>query len=213
MFCNTLQLSNGALGRALKRDGDESFSERRGKHAPAHKTSDEDVECIRRHINSFPNYMSHYCRKDSPDARYLSQNLNLALMYRMYMDDCHQQGKPPVSESKYRKVFYNDFNLKFKEPKKDTCSKCDSFAVQLAALQQELSAEGEEKRKRLQEERDRHLAFAGRAREQLVADRFSAKDASASSSVITFDLQSALPTPMLSSNIVFYKRQLMVYNL
>jgi hypothetical protein len=213
MFCQTLQISNGALDRALKRDADQSFCEKRGKKAPANKTTTENVDHVRQHINSFPKYISHYSRKDNPNCRYLSPNLNLALMYRMYKEDCDEQQKKPVGETKYRKVFHDDFNLKFKEPKKDTCSKCDSYAVQIAALQLMKTAEGEEKLKQLQEERDRHLAFAGRAREQLVADRHSAKDASASCSVITFDLQSALPTPKLSTNIVYYKRQLMVYNL
>ena len=47
----------------------------------------------------------------------------------------------------------------------------------------------------------------------LVSDREKAKDQSQPYDVITFDLQSTLPTPRLSTNISFYKRQLMVYNL
>ena len=40
-----------------------------------------------------------------------------------------------------------------------------------------------------------------------------AKQSDGNTFVITFDLQSTLPTPRLSSNVVYYKRQLMVYNL
>ena len=48
---------------------------------------------------------------------------------------------------------------------------------------------------------------------ELVADRQAAKDLTKNVTVITFDLQSTLPTPSMSTNVVFYKRQLMVYNL
>jgi len=47
----------------------------------------------------------------------------------------------------------------------------------------------------------------------LKADRIVAKQGDSNVHVVTFDLQSTLPTPRLSSNIVYYKRQLMVYNL
>jgi len=99
MFCNVLQLTNGSLGRALNRQGDTTFSEKRGKYAPGNKKSEEDIDTVREHISSFPRYSSHYCRKDNQDVKYLPQQLNLAIMYRMYTDDCHQRHLKPVRET------------------------------------------------------------------------------------------------------------------
>ena len=134
-------------------------------------------------------------------------------MYRMYTEDCHQRHLKPVSETLYRHVFHNDFNLKFKQPAKDTCSRCDAFNVQLAPLRQQKGDDIAERIKQVETEKEEHHCAAQLARDSLVADRHEAKDSSKTVSVITFDLQSALPTPSLTTNVVYYKRQLMVYNL
>lgn len=226
MFCKTIQISNGCLDRTLKREidgsvsGDKSqvsggFEERRGKKEPANKSAKEDMDAVRKHINSFPHYISHYCRRDSPGAKYLPQYLNLALMYRMYKEDHSQK---PVSESIYRKIFKTEFNLKFQLPKKDTCTKCDAYQTQLNGLQSKLQkgAEAAERQAQIESlecQRNTHQEYAQMARNSLKADRILAKQSDSNTFVITFDLQSTLPTPRLSCNIVYYKRQLMVYNL
>ena len=132
-----------------------SFQERRGKKEPANKTCQTDVEAVKAHIKSFPHYVSHYCRKQNQDVKYLPQNLNLSLMYPMYKND---YGSKAVSESMYRKIFPTDFNLKFQHPKKDTCTKCDMYKNQISALM----SEGQEKSgiqtniEQLKESRDKH---------------------------------------------------------
>ena len=239
MFCKTIQISNGCLDRTLKRESDGSvdddklevsgsfspvlsskppvggFEERRGKKEPANKTVREYVEAVIKHINSFPQYISHYCRKDSPGVKYLPQYLNLALMYRMYKED---HGEKAVSESIYRKIFKTEFNLKFQLPKKDTCTKCDAYQTQLNGLQSQPqkgaeAAQTQAQIESLECQRNTHQEYAQMARNSLKFDRMLAKQNDLNKFVITFDLQSTLPTPRLSSNIVYYKRQLMVYNL
>ena len=226
MFCKTIQISNGCLDRNLKRETDGSlendklevsggFEERRGKKEPANKTAKEDIYAIRKHINSFPQYVSHYCRRDSPGAKYLPQYLNLALMYRMYKED---NGEKSVSESMYRKIFKRDLNLKFQLPKKDTCTKCDAYQAQLNGLLSQPQKGPEAAQTQAQVEsmecqRNTHQECAQMARNSLKSDRMLAKQSDGNKFVITFDLHSTLPTPRLSSNIVYYKRQLMVYNL
>lgn len=96
-------------------------------------------------------------------------------------------------------VLHKDFNLKFKQPAKDTRSRCDTFDVQLAALHQQKGDDIADRIKQLETEQEEYHCAAQLARDSLVADRHEAKDTSKSVSVITFDLQSALPTPSLTS--------------
>lgn len=129
-------------------------------------------------------------------------------MYRLYSADCSQRKVKPVSEALYRKIFHRDFNLKFKEPQKDTCTRCDSFKVQLAALQQQKGDDVGQKIKDIESKIDSHQRSAQLARDALITDRLEAKDSSKTASVITFDLQSTLPTPSMSTNVVYYKSNL-----
>jgi len=131
IFCKTIQLASGTLNRTLKQEVQGTFNERRGQNEPANKSSTTTVNGVIRHINSFPHYISHYCRKASPDAKFLQQNLNLSLMYRMYVTDCTENITNPVSDSLYQKIFYKNFNLRFEQPKKDTCTKCDTFQTKI----------------------------------------------------------------------------------
>lgn len=57
-----------------------------------------------------------------------------------------------------------------------------------------------------------HKRKAERAYQELKEDTARAK-MSVMLDVLTFDLQQALPTPMLKTSVVFYKRQMWVYNL
>jgi len=113
MFCKTICITNGSLGRALERETKDAsavqpsgFEERRGKKEPKNKTAKQDIDLVKNHINSFPHYNSHYCRRDTPHVKYLPQNLNLAMMYCIYKTDTGTE--KPVSENIYRKVFNTD---------------------------------------------------------------------------------------------------------
>ena len=75
---------------------------------------------VTNHINAFPRMESHYCRTSSK-CQYLSSDLNLSIMYRMYTKQ-HPNG---ASRSFYRKIS-KGLNLRFPHPKKDLCSLCDT---------------------------------------------------------------------------------------
>lgn len=109
-------ISNGRLCRVLKsaevRGGTPKRDER-GRHPPGNKTSDEKIEGVKEHIKSFPQYSSHYSRRDNPNRRYLSSDLSIAKLYCLYKEECSANGRDPVSEWVYRKVFNESFNLKF----------------------------------------------------------------------------------------------------
>ena len=91
-------------------------------------------------------------------------------------------------------------------PSLDTCQVCDSFSTQTAAE----SDPG--KKAQLQSEWDLHKTKAQHAYRQLAEDTMYAKS-NHDVVLLSFDLQQTLPTPQLTTNIVFYKRQLWTYNL
>lgn len=102
--------------------GIEPGNDKRGKHVPANKTKEEAVKLVCDHIESFPNEKSHYTRHHNPNRRYLSPDLNLRLMYNLYVQHCKDGNvENTVSESIYRKIFNTKFNLHFKHPRKGTC--------------------------------------------------------------------------------------------
>ena len=91
-------------------------------------------------------------------------------------------------------------------PKTDTCKTCDSLKVQIEA------EEDEAKLAQLKGKKELHLCMAERSYQRLKEDSALAKSNS-DVLTITLDLQQSLPTPVLSTNVVFYKRQLWTYNL
>ena len=83
---------------------------------------------------------------------------------------------------------------------------CDTLKVQVDAERDEA------KLGQLRGEWELHLCKAERSYQQLKEDTALGKS-DPNVLVITFDLQQSLPTPVLTTNIVFYKRQLWTYNL
>lgn len=176
----------------------------RGKHGKQKKISPISLEMIKKHINQFPAWKSHYARADS-ERKYLNPDLTIAQMYRLYQKYCHENNLPPEKESMYRKIFNEEFNLSFHHPSQDTCEKCDTFKASL------MTASDDDKN-RIEEEKAKHHELAEMAYNEKRADKeFALK----SKGIVTasFDLQKVLPCPMLQTGIVYYKRQLAVYNL
>lgn len=119
----TLQIGPGRLTVALKKLSCDSFEDGRGQSICGwNKLPSAKREEVKNHIASFPKYVSH-CTRNQTDSKFLHSSLNLSIMYRLYKEKFPN----PVSESFYKDVFYKDFNLRFKVPKKDTCKKCDEY--------------------------------------------------------------------------------------
>ena len=91
-------------------------------------------------------------------------------------------------------------------PKSDTCKTCDELRIQIEA------ATDETIKAQRKGELMLHQTKAERAYQQLKEDMALAKS-DPTVAMITFDLEQTLPTPSISTNIVFYKRQLWTYNL
>lgn len=121
-FLKTLQVSDGRMTRALKKieTGQVPGSYDRGLATPPNVRLTETFKKVKEHISSFPAYQSHYTReRHSENTKCLNQSLNIRLMYNLYKEKYKDN---PVTEAIYRRVFYNEFNLRFHHPNKDTCS-------------------------------------------------------------------------------------------
>ena len=94
----------------------------------------------------------------------------------------------------------------FFSPRTDTCKICDEFKVQVDA------EKDPDNHQQLVLQWDVHKIRAESAYQSLREDTALAKSFN-DIEMFTFDLQQALATPLLTTNVVFYKRQLWTYNL
>ncbi|XP_063636108.1 uncharacterized protein LOC134806715 [Cydia splendana] len=106
--------------------------DKRGKKSPPNKTKIEDVKRVQDHIESFPVMDSYYCRKDSKKKYLYPDAKSVKNMYRLYEDSCKETNKKPVSESKYRDIFNEEYNYSFFSPKKDLCNVCSKYEKALS---------------------------------------------------------------------------------
>ncbi len=203
-FTNCFQIAPATLTRFVNSDNSNpSGEERRGRASSKNRTSDEAKETVRAFIKKFPVYESHYGRSSS-EKKYLNINLNIATMYRLYLEEMENTNNPLVSEYIFRGIFNTEFNLSFKKRHSDTCNTCNIFA----ASQNDPSLT-EDERRELLESKENHDAL----REQICRQfKENVNDSSDDTMVLTFDLQKVLCTPFLSDNIAYYKRQLATYN-
>ena len=148
--------------------------DQRGRH-DKHVSVDESMkELIREHIQSFPTRHSHYSRSDNSGRVYLSLELSIARLHRMFLEThdpeyiqmeqsniqrriVHEPAeklrKPFVSEHLYHDIFVTEFNIHFGYPRSDTCDTCDSLKLQIDQA-------SEPEKATLQQEHEDHLALA-----------------------------------------------------
>lgn len=170
-------------------------NDKRGRHEPSTKTSEDDLEYVASHIRSFPTMMPHYCRHDSTKA-YLESGLNVRKLYDLYVEKCAGDNRQPLKLNRYRHIFNTHFNLSFHKPKKDSCLYCDRFM--------QGSADEETYRE--------HIRQKDRARQEKAKDKAACQE-DCSQIACTFDLQQVLSTPNTTTSTIFYKRKLSTYNL
>lgn len=172
--------------------------EGRGKHSSRPRTIAEELKAqVREHISSFPCQESHYSRHYNKKRKYLPENLSIARMYCLYLQQYEPEvnkdagDKPQVKEWLYRKIFNEEYNIGFGFPRSDTCEKCDFLKVASD------NAKTEEERATLQAELAEHHEQAAQGYQSLRSDTSRGK-ADPTLAVITFDLQQNLPVPTLT---------------
>lgn len=203
-FLKTLSISESTVNQALSKMVHGHFKGRgeRGRHAPAKKTSEERLNEIRNHIESFPTVESHYLRKSS-QRMYLAPDLNIRRMHEQYVRKCQENGTEAVNEPVYRRIFNEEYNISFHVPKKDQCNFCNKH--------DSAKADGtlDDKSK---EEYKMHQQRKVVAREQKFKDSNIARQNN-KGHTCTFDLQSVLYTPCSLVNVMYYMKKLCCYNL
>lgn len=209
-FLNTLSISQQSVDTAInkKRDGGLISPDKRGKHVPINKISEEIRNSVRNHISQFPAYESHYSRERTK-KRYLGNHLNLTKMYSLYLEDCTANNIPSYSVAKewlYSEIFNYEYNFAFKPPENDTCDICDKFKIQLQ------ETDTQENRLILQRQYDQHLEDSSNRYKLKAQDKERSK-ANSFEKVIMIDLEKCLPTPDLSNSQSFYSLKLWTFNL
>nr|CAI5862904.1 unnamed protein product [Callosobruchus analis] len=162
MFLNTLDIGFKRIRYTMEKCRGGSgicTPDNRGRHGNHKRVSDEDRKIVMDHISKFPAYKSHYSRSHS-NKRYLSPDLSIQQMYRLYTDHCKEIGRTPVSDHFYRNIFVTEFNISFHPPHNDTCGKCDKLEVLIKAC----SDEGD--RIHFEREKKAHLEAANDAYEE-----------------------------------------------
>lgn len=138
-FCSLFGMGKTAVDRIVNKLQNHipSPTDNRGKHQNRPNKLSEDINFkISTHINSFPKRQSHYSRSDNSNTRYLSPNLSVAKLYRMFLEKYEpnfwtiyntevSEGreitvKPTVKYQYFAKYFASNFNISFAYPRSDT---------------------------------------------------------------------------------------------
>lgn len=200
MYVNTFQISTKRINTALCKVQKNKLKDERGQKGKKPKVSNETIQKIIDHINSFPTYVSHYTRNET-EAKFVSHDLTENKMFQLYIE----AENPKVGFTFFKRVFYQNFNLRRKPPIKDTCNKCDLFKNQIK------NVTNEQTKLAVQASFDEHLKKAADARTQMKND-FSEATTKPHLETVSYDMQKVLGLPKLPTNLVYYKRQLSIFN-
>ncbi|KAK5650194.1 hypothetical protein RI129_001223 [Pyrocoelia pectoralis] len=177
-----------------------------GRHSNhRHKLKEDTKHAVYEHIKSFKGRKAHYSLRDS-ERIYLPEELNVKRMHRMFMEDYPNK---QISYETYRTIFVTEFNISFGYPRTDTCSSCDEYKAQKSIL--EKGPFQKDALSRLDRDHQLHLlkanAFYKRKRTARLQSQKNIK-----MEAIAMDFQKNLPIPNISTNDVYYKRQLSFYS-
>lgn len=186
--------------------------DKRGLHKNrVHKKDGATLNKVHEHLQSLKGRKSHYSLKKT-NKIYMSEDLNVKKLHRMYTN---LYPEFPVSYEYYRKIFTSEYNIGFGYPRKDSCSFCDELKVKLLALQSKSNDQASEKEiKDLSIKRELHLRKADYFYKKKKCAKLLARKSLKSGSeygAICVDFMKNLPCPNISTNDVYYRRQLSLF--
>jgi len=224
-FCSIFGVGKTAVDRIVKKlqNNIPSPTDNRGKHQNRPNKLPADIHFqINTHINSYPKRQSHYSRLNNSNTRYLSPDLSVAKLYRLFLQKYEpdfwalynaelSEGreiitmKPTVKYPYFAKYFASNFNISFAYPRSDTCQTCDQL---YKSIQNETDPEAKAS---LDLEKEVHLKKAQIFYTYLKQLTAEAKENN-SIDVLSFDFQQNMSLPHISSGDVLYIRQIWSYN-
>lgn len=201
-FCNTFGITPRRVQICGEKilNGEMDATDKRGG-SRTNQRNYEWNEKIIKHIKTFPSEESHYCRRKNIDKRFLSSDLNVTRMYKLFLAEYAPDhvGKPPVSRQWYNEIFLSKFNLCFRVPRVDTCGTCDSLNIKIKAGEAAAKTDLE------LHHRKAEAGFTAMSQDEACSD----PDAY----VITFDLQQQMYIPQLTHSEMYYSQQVTCCNL
>lgn len=143
-------------------------------------------------INRLKCVESHYCRSSTSSRMYLSSELNIKKLYRMYEGN-------PVTESYFRKIFNTEYNLGFGNPRTDVCSTCLELTEKIRTTKDQNVKQTLITQKRVHKLRaNAFYALLRENKEDLL--------------ILSFDCQKNQPLPKVPDQATYYSRQVYIYN-
>lgn len=186
----------------------------RGKHKNRPRAlSEETKNKVHEHIQSLKGRKSHYSLGKT-EKLYLPEDLDVKKLHKMYME---KYNNFPLSYDSYRKIFINDYNISFGYPRSDTCSQCDESTSKAAILNKNLETVNNEEKVKVTAElhqiqvetmlhkKKAEVFYSRKRNSRIKASKEVEYEA------VAFDFQKILPVPNITTNDVYYKRQLSVY--
>lgn len=218
-FCSLQGVSRKRVERIVSKvqENVPAPQDMRGKHLNRPNRIPEDiVHQLDSFIQSFPKRTSHYSRTKNEDKYYLSPELNMSKMHKLYiekyepevfraMQNDEQIISPRVTYHYFCHHFVTKYNYSFGKPRSDTCQTCDRLKNLIDA------EKNEEVKKNLLTEKELHEKKATFFYTDLKEKMNEAKNSN-EIEVLVFDYQQNMPLPHVTSGDVFFKRQLWEYN-
>lgn len=201
--------------KSLKLSGDPP-KDHRGKHKNRKHAIPEEMKIqIYNHINSLKGRESHYSLKDSRKI-YLPAELNIKKLFAMF-----KEKTPAVKDSlyeTYRQIFNNKFNISFGYPRSDTCSQCDEYKIKKKNIESQLKTASTEAQKSaldleckdIDSDKTIHLLRANKWYKLKRQSKIRSRTDQLKESIV-YDYAKNHSVPEITTNDVYYKRQLSVF--
>lgn len=153
---------------------------------------EEKKRAVMDFLNNLKCVESHYCRSATSTRMYLSSELNIRKLYKMY-------DGIPVRESYFRNIFNTEYNLGFGNPRTDVCSTCLELTEKIRTIKDQAEKQNLIIQKRIHKlKANAFYDFLREDKEDLL--------------ILSFDCQKNQPLPKLPDQSTYYSRQVYVYN-